>query len=97
MCRQSKRSRAQAKHTGEGAGELAEEEAGGFRVQAGSLFVQTNVVAISQKKWSIHFRVCKGQSVAWSKASIVFPDIEFVEAEIKLSAAGLVQKLRSSP
>jgi hypothetical protein len=28
MCRHSDRSRAQAKHTGEGAGELAEEEAG---------------------------------------------------------------------
>ena len=53
----------------------------------------TSIVAISQKRWSIHFRVSKGQSVAWSKASIVFLDIEFVEAEIKLSAAGLVQKL----
>lgn len=92
MCRQSNRSRAQAKHPGEGAGELVEEEAG---VQGSSR------LAIRADKCCSHHRrggqfifgFVKGQSVARSKASIVFLDIEFVEAEIKLSAAGLVQKL----
>jgi hypothetical protein len=56
--------------------------------------VSTSVVAISQERF---FGFVKDKVLHGQRSGIVFPDIEFVEAEIKLSAARLVQKLVIQP